>query len=80
MFTLSTNWIHSAIRTYQKTISPDHGPLKSIFPYGVCRFTPTCSQYMDQAVAKYGIKGIVLGLRRILRCHPFHAGGHDPVV
>lgn len=80
MYTASTKWIHFAIGVYQKTISPDHGPLKSVLPYGVCRFTPTCSEYMDQAVEKYGWHGVVLGLRRILRCHPFHAGGHDPVV
>ncbi|QQG44451.1 MAG: membrane protein insertion efficiency factor YidD [Candidatus Roizmanbacteria bacterium] len=45
-----------------------------------CRFTPTCSQYTYQAVDKYGvIKGLFLGLKRIIRCHPFSKGGHDPV-
>lgn len=46
----------------------------------VCRFYPTCSQYMVQAIEKYGIiKGIVLGIFRILKCNPFCKGGFDPV-
>ncbi len=46
----------------------------------VCRFYPTCSEYMKQAIIKYGIiKGGFLGIKRILRCHPFNEGGYDPV-
>lgn len=46
----------------------------------VCRFYPTCSEYMKQAVTKYGIiKGGYLGIKRVLKCHPFHPGGYDPV-
>ena len=46
----------------------------------VCRFTPTCSEYMKQAVIKYGvIKGGWLGIKRICRCHPLNPGGYDPV-
>lgn len=46
----------------------------------VCRYQPTCSQYMIDAVQRYGVwKGGRLGLRRLLRCHPFHQGGYDPV-
>ena len=60
------------IRFYQRYISPLTGP--------TCRFHPTCSHYTLQAIEKYGtLKGGWLGLRRILRCHPFHPGGHDPV-
>ncbi len=53
--------------------------LSSLTP-SVCRFYPTCSQYMKEAVLKYGIfKGGWLGLRRIFRCHPLSEGGYDPV-
>ncbi|MGB9749618.1 MAG: membrane protein insertion efficiency factor YidD [Caldisericia bacterium] len=60
------------IKFYQKFISP-------MFPPS-CRFTPTCSQYTFEAVEKYGpIKGLFLGIKRILRCNPFFPGGDDPV-
>jgi putative membrane protein insertion efficiency factor len=60
------------IKIYKKTLSPFIGTH--------CRFWPTCSDYTAEAVAKYGPgKGLYLGLRRLLRCHPFHAGGVDPV-
>ena len=60
------------IRFYRVSISPLHP--------GCCRFTPTCSQYALEAVEKYGaVRGGYLALRRILRCHPFHKGGYDPV-
>jgi len=60
------------IRGYQKFISP-------LFP-PTCRFYPTCSAYFIQALEKYGfIKGSYLGIRRILRCHPWNPGGYDPL-
>ncbi len=60
------------IRFYQRAISPLTPPS--------CRFQPTCSQYTLIAIRKYGfVRGCWLGLRRLLRCHPFHPGGHDPV-
>ncbi|RMD95363.1 MAG: membrane protein insertion efficiency factor YidD [Calditrichaeota bacterium] len=60
------------IRFYQTLISP-------ILPPS-CRFYPTCSNYTYQAIEKYGvIKGSFLGVKRILKCHPFHPGGYDPL-
>ncbi|MEJ8555356.1 membrane protein insertion efficiency factor YidD [Tepidibacter sp. Z1-5] len=60
------------IRFYQKCISPIKGK--------TCRFYPTCSQYAIDALEKYGfLKGSYLSIRRILKCHPFHEGGYDPV-
>lgn len=60
------------IRGYQTFISPVLPPS--------CRFSPSCSQYTLEAVSKYGaLKGIWLGLRRLIRCHPFNPGGYDPV-
>lgn len=45
-----------------------------------CKFYPTCSEYMKQAVMKYGaFKGSFLGIKRVLRCHPFSKGGYDPL-
>ena len=62
----------ACIRFYQRVISPVLPPS--------CRYTPTCSEYMVQAVEKYGvIKGGWMGVARVLRCHPFHPGGYDPV-
>jgi len=60
------------VKGYQYVISP-------ILPPS-CRFIPTCSTYTIQAIEKYGVvRGTYLGLRRILRCHPFSRGGYDPV-
>jgi hypothetical protein len=75
-----TSLFLSLLRLYQRTVSPDHGLLRSWFPLGVCRFTPTCSQYMVEAIETYGtLQGLLLGTRRILRCHPYAVGGVDPV-
>ncbi|WP_102410568.1 membrane protein insertion efficiency factor YidD [Beduinella massiliensis] len=60
------------IRFYQRRISPGLPPS--------CRFVPTCSEYARQAIEKYGaLKGTYLAVRRLLKCHPFHPGGYDPV-
>lgn len=69
------------IRFYQKVLSLDQGWLGKIVPHGdVCRFQPTCSEYMYQAIEKHGIfKGIWLGTKRIGRCHPWGSFGPDPV-
>ncbi|MBE9046244.1 membrane protein insertion efficiency factor YidD [Pleurocapsales cyanobacterium LEGE 10410] len=60
------------IRGYRRFVSP-------LFP-PTCRFQPTCSQYAIEAIAIHGtVKGSWLAISRILRCHPFHPGGYDPV-
>jgi putative membrane protein insertion efficiency factor len=60
------------IRFYQRAISPYFPPS--------CRYYPTCSEYAFEAVKKHGfIRGSFLAIKRILRCHPFHVGGYDPV-
>lgn len=69
------------IRFYQR-FPPFHWPVFRLLFLSdkVCRFRPTCSEYMYQAVEKYGIlKGVYLGLKRIIRCHPFSKGGWDPL-
>lgn len=78
--TLPKRIVIGAIRVYQRTLSPDHGLLKPLFPYGACRYSPTCSEYTAQAVEKHGITcGLLQGLQRIARCHPWAKGGYDPV-
>jgi hypothetical protein len=69
-----------AILFYQITLSPDDGYLKALYPMGYCRFHPHCSAYAYQAIEIHGVvKGIYLASRRILKCHPWHPGGNDPV-
>lgn len=59
------------IRVYQWTLSPLLG--------NVCRFHPSCSRYMVEALQKYGlVRGLWKGTRRVLRCHPWNPGGYDP--
>ncbi len=67
------------INLYQKIVSPF---LDTIFGQGnTCRYSPTCSVYMCDAVRKYGVfKGILMGMRRIARCNPYVKGGLDPVT
>jgi len=70
----------SLIRIYQKTLSRDTGWLSYVYSERTCRFHPTCSQYTIEAIQRFGsIKGCWLGLRRVLRCHPWNKGGIDPV-
>ena len=74
------NWIVKRLllfllKIYKKYISP-------IFDFiGIkCKYYPTCSEYMRQAIEKYGaLKGTVLGIKRLVRCNPFSKGGYDPL-
>jgi putative membrane protein insertion efficiency factor len=69
---LLTRGIVAVISFYQRAISPAFAPK--------CRFTPTCSAYAVDAITGFGLaRGSWLALRRLLRCHPYHRGGHDPV-
>ena len=62
----------AVLRGYKLLISP-------LLP-SACRFRPTCSEYMMDAIDRYGVlKGVWLGMKRLGRCHPFHEGGYDPV-
>ena len=64
--------IISTIKVYQRRVSPLKKPS--------CRFYPTCSQYAIDAVSRYGaFRGSIMAVIRLLKCHPFHPGGHDPV-
>jgi uncharacterized protein len=68
---ISRKALIAPIRLYQKT---------GRFRPAVCRFTPSCSEYAAQAIARYGVlKGVAMGAWRILRCNPFSRGGYDPV-
>jgi len=69
---LMKSFLIGIIRCYQRAISP-------LLPNS-CRFYPTCSEYAVQAVERYGVlKGLYMGIKRVLKCHPFHPGGYDPV-
>lgn len=59
------------IRFYQLAISPWMAP--------ACRYTPSCSEYTKVAIERHGLAGLWMGIKRILRCHPYAEGGYDPV-
>ncbi|MGO5073719.1 membrane protein insertion efficiency factor YidD [Clostridium sporogenes] len=66
------NLLICIIKIYRKYISPLKRPS--------CRFYPTCSQYSMEAIEKYGaLKGTLISIKRIIRCHPFSKGGYDPL-
>ena len=67
--TLAVLW---TIRAYQRWVSPGFG--------SVCRYEPSCSEYAHEAVERYGVfRGSGMAMRRVSRCHPWRAGGYDPV-
>lgn len=66
------------IKLYQKTLSPDHGWFKERFPYGYCKFSPSCSEYAVQCFKKYNVvRAFQMTIWRILRCNPCSKGGDD---
>jgi putative membrane protein insertion efficiency factor len=67
-----TKGLVGLIKCYQWSLSPYVGQQ--------CRFAPTCSQYAIESLQKHGLlRGIFYAVRRLLKCHPWHAGGHDPI-
>jgi putative membrane protein insertion efficiency factor len=70
---LAQRLVLAPITLYQRYLSP-------LKPFPSCRFSPTCSRYTAEAVREHGVlRGLLLGARRLLKCHPFHPGGFDPV-
>lgn len=67
-----TRFVSQLIRWYQRNISARR-------PYKACRYYPSCSEYILEAIQRFGMKGVLLGTARILRCQPFARGGYDPV-
>lgn len=68
----SVRAVAGALRGYHRWVSPMRPP--------ACRFTPSCSVYAAEAIDRFGAaRGGWLAMRRLLRCHPYHRGGHDPV-
>ena len=69
---LASRAVIGTLKFYKRHISPGLPP--------ACRFIPTCSEYAMQAIEKYGAgKGSWLAFKRIMKCHPFHKGGYDPL-
>jgi hypothetical protein len=69
---LASTTLAVTLRVYRAVVSPFFGPC--------CRFAPSCSVYAGEAIERYGVgRGSWMALKRVLRCHPFHPGGWDPV-
>jgi hypothetical protein len=67
-----TRGLLAVLRFYRQNVSPSRP--------ATCRYTPSCSGYAIESIERFGLlRGSWLALRRVLRCHPFHVGGHDPV-
>jgi putative membrane protein insertion efficiency factor len=71
------HYSHFLLKLLQYSLSLGVG--RWLWPGGVCRFEPTCSNYMHQALQRWGWRGVIVGLKRIMRCHPFSPGGFDPL-
>jgi putative membrane protein insertion efficiency factor len=69
---MTANVFIAVLKFYKRFMSP-------LLP-SACRFHPTCSVYMMEAIEKHGaVRGVAMGLKRLGKCHPFHSGGFDPV-
>jgi len=69
------------IRVYQRFVSPDTGLLRVFFPFGACRYHPTCSEYGYLSIKEHGVLvGSYYAIKRILRCNPLSDGGYDPII
>lgn len=74
-----TNFFVGLINIYQKILSPDHSFwAKQKYPYGYCRFYPSCSEYVKLSILRHGVTaGLLRGIWRVMRCNPFSRGGID---
>ena len=76
---LSSLCLNASRRSFIKVIHAYRYLISPLFPPS-CRFYPSCSAYMENAILRYGVfKGGYLGIKRLLKCHPWHPGGYDPV-
>lgn len=62
--------LRGLIFAYQKTLSPDHGPFRGLYPYGYCKFYPSCSAYASTVLKDYGIIGLPKIINRLIKCRP----------
>ena len=70
-----------AITLYQRTLSPDHGPLRHLWRYGYCRHEPTCSEYGKLVIMERGVVGGgILTVRRLLTCHPWRKPDRERIM
>ncbi|OGE77872.1 MAG: hypothetical protein A2751_02400 [Candidatus Doudnabacteria bacterium RIFCSPHIGHO2_01_FULL_46_14] len=75
-----TKFLIQIIKIYQIVFSPDHSVQgKARYPYGFCRFSPSCSQYARQTLENQGLWGIGKIIKRIIRCNPFSRPAYDPI-
>ena len=72
------NFFIALINLYQKTLSPDHGWFKVLYPHGFCKFHPSCSEFTKQSIELNGaFLGLFYGFLRVLKCNPWTQGGID---
>jgi len=78
LWRLPRNILVLIVRVYQKTLSPDHGWPRVLYPGGYCKYSPSCSEYARLSLIKDGaIKGVIKAVWRFIRCNPWSHGGKD---